>query len=232
MPSLEAPRSDADVRSGGQWALTLFAQLARSLSHRLRTPLSVISNDLTYFQSLLPPHECARGISRCREISAVLTELARLNGAPLLREPLEVARVYEELMGMERFASGSNCRALVGSVRVDLEKLKLSLDLLCDSLLLAGFFVSAEKDSICLEPSVMPGCFKLQMVLAVGQDGRIEADKGVEFGSLTEFLCVHHRLDSHLAVVTDLLLWSNECKFALTSSNSAIDVTVALDRLT
>jgi hypothetical protein len=53
-------------------SLTLVSAFARFLSHTLRTPLSIISNDLYYFKMLLPPEECDRALERCQEISEKL----------------------------------------------------------------------------------------------------------------------------------------------------------------
>lgn len=50
--------------------LELILSLLSVLSHKIRTPLSVISNDLTYFQSLLGAGECERGIAKCHNISS------------------------------------------------------------------------------------------------------------------------------------------------------------------
>ena len=52
--------------------LKVISCLCRSLSHRIRTPLSVISNDLSYFSTKLGDDECSRALNKCREISAIL----------------------------------------------------------------------------------------------------------------------------------------------------------------
>jgi hypothetical protein len=57
-------------------SLEILSALSHALSHQIRTPLSVISNDLFYLQSLVPEGECARALKRCQEISAVLQSVA------------------------------------------------------------------------------------------------------------------------------------------------------------
>jgi hypothetical protein len=53
-------------------ALETSINLLKLLSHRIRTPLTVISNDLAYFKTLLPnPQDCDRAISRCWQISDI-----------------------------------------------------------------------------------------------------------------------------------------------------------------
>jgi len=46
---------------------------AHALAHSLRTPLSVIANDLAYFKSTSKSDEFDRGIRRCRELSEQLS---------------------------------------------------------------------------------------------------------------------------------------------------------------
>jgi hypothetical protein len=78
-------------------ALMLVGALARGLSHRLRTPLSIISNDLSYLRTLVPSGECDRALTRCREIAEILREIsegARLEGA---RQAFTIGALLEEL---------------------------------------------------------------------------------------------------------------------------------------
>ncbi len=49
---------------------------ARVLSHKLRTPLSVIQNDLTYIQTLVAEGECRRSLYKCRQIVDLLREIS------------------------------------------------------------------------------------------------------------------------------------------------------------
>lgn len=49
-----------------------FTAFTRIIGHELRNPLSVIQNDLTYFQNLLPPGECRTSLSKCSFISELL----------------------------------------------------------------------------------------------------------------------------------------------------------------
>ena len=56
--------------------LKLLRAFTQSLAHRVRTPLSVISNDFSYFKSLIDPEECERGLRRVKEISTILDEVS------------------------------------------------------------------------------------------------------------------------------------------------------------
>lgn len=47
-------------------------QFIRAVNHSIRTPLSVVSNELFYFKSLLPAQEIERAEARCAEIAGIL----------------------------------------------------------------------------------------------------------------------------------------------------------------
>ncbi|RMG41302.1 MAG: hypothetical protein D6719_08805 [Candidatus Dadabacteria bacterium] len=53
-----------------------------SLAHNLRTPLSVISNELAYIQSVLKEHDCEAAIRKCKQISASLSAVTGLVDYP------------------------------------------------------------------------------------------------------------------------------------------------------
>lgn len=58
--------------SDRQGSIYLIRALVRALGHQIRTPLSVISNELAVYQRLLPNEEVGKLIERCRGISALL----------------------------------------------------------------------------------------------------------------------------------------------------------------
>lgn len=49
----------------------------RALSHKIRTPLAVIQNELTYIKTQLPAEECERAIEGCRRIKDVLSAVSK-----------------------------------------------------------------------------------------------------------------------------------------------------------
>jgi len=65
---------------------TLFCDLLGALSHSLRGPLSVISNDLNYLSRLSGPEEYSRSLDCCRNISDILREACSFGKHPLVFE--------------------------------------------------------------------------------------------------------------------------------------------------
>lgn len=57
-------------------SLRLLNALIRALAHQVRTPLSVISNELTVYKTLLPGENVGRLLERCRGISALLQKVS------------------------------------------------------------------------------------------------------------------------------------------------------------
>jgi len=56
----------------------LISALMRSLSHKIRTPLSVISNELQYFQANSQDEGYGRALKCCSQISDILSEVCRV----------------------------------------------------------------------------------------------------------------------------------------------------------
>lgn len=54
--------------------VTLLASFTGTLAHEIRSPLSVIQNELAYFEGVLAPIECARVKRSCERIAKLLSE--------------------------------------------------------------------------------------------------------------------------------------------------------------
>ena len=65
------------MKNSGEDLWAVVSLLQRSLGHAIRTPLSVISNELQYLSAQFGEEECSRALLKCGEISDIL---GRLNG--------------------------------------------------------------------------------------------------------------------------------------------------------
>lgn len=61
-------------------------RLFNVLVHKVRTPLSVVTNDLFYLGSLLPNENVARTSRRAHEVQELLHQVEAVVGAPLLQD--------------------------------------------------------------------------------------------------------------------------------------------------
>jgi signal transduction histidine kinase len=105
------------VARGESTAFALLTRLTEQLTHSLRTPLSVISNDLVFMATLVGDQECARAVSRCREIGARLSLLS-----DFAADPLDFRRVpLSSLLGQPAEES---------TVRTDERRLRRTLEVL------------------------------------------------------------------------------------------------------
>jgi hypothetical protein len=68
------------VKERRDGTLQIVQALVRALSHRIRTPLSVVSNELNVYRSLLPGEDVARLIARCQSISELLRSVTVPHG--------------------------------------------------------------------------------------------------------------------------------------------------------
>ena len=68
----------------------LLGATLRTLSHELRSPLSVVSNELQYLASRLPAEECARAQRRCQEVSDLLKQMCGMSSEPLCKSCVKI----------------------------------------------------------------------------------------------------------------------------------------------
>lgn len=85
----------------GVQAFHAVAGVFRALAHQLRTPLAVVSNDLFYFQTLLPENECERSQQRCRQISELVQSVCEPFASPLSLEKVLLTPLLRKVFSRE-----------------------------------------------------------------------------------------------------------------------------------
>lgn len=99
-------------------AYRFVSAMMRALAHTVRGDLSVVTNDLSYFSTLLPEGETDRSRTRCASVVANLSRLVLLQG------DLAISEVSEEemcrIVGVHEAPSD-----LSGSITVDTAKFSL-----------------------------------------------------------------------------------------------------------
>ena len=96
-------------------ASTVLSIFAQGLFHRLRTPLSVISNELTYLARQAGEENCALAVKHCAEISRILREI----DSTLRHKPGMKSTSLEELLSSVGVRSSS--KTARAAVNCDLE---------------------------------------------------------------------------------------------------------------
>jgi hypothetical protein len=91
----------AENATTGRNSLTLLTALMRSLGHRLRTPLSVISNELSCLSRIVPEGECSRAQRQCQEISTILKSTMSLAGKESPARNISGAELFSQLTCLE-----------------------------------------------------------------------------------------------------------------------------------
>lgn len=81
----------------------LLKTFARALGHQLRTPLSVISNDLSFLKASESTLECDRSINRCKELGSILKESTELFYSELSWKKIALISLWQELSESLKF---------------------------------------------------------------------------------------------------------------------------------
>lgn len=178
--------------------LELVLTLTRALSHKIRTPLSVISNDLNFFKTLIDPKECDRGLAKCRAIAQFFEPCERLQNQRGLSEDFSVADIVEESVGYRAAQYGEDF-TLRGNKLHFSQALKWMNELFpFDNIR----FIKASR-TINFSPR---------------SAGQIDADLDPGFTSLTEIYFSNASDDSILPVLIDSVMFTFGGEFKLTTA--------------
>jgi hypothetical protein len=186
--------------------------LIESLCHKIRTPLSVVSNDLKYFETTLGKEETSRSLRRIDEIKNTLKECAEFLN--IGNNPISAAELCQSLgIPSEDLADFNNLTLPHG------EKLKLAGQYL--KKLLSEFELTAASSSIFKVESLSDGLSIYALV-----------DKGVS-GETRELL-VFKELGmegSPLSALTYILLKESGAQISLSpEGESHAKITITLFR--
>ena len=170
---------------------------ARTLTHRLRTPLSVIQNDLTYFQSLLPEGECGRSLDKCAAISGILKEACPPEAIESHRERIDIVRLVIDALRHHASFSLAGDHTAPFEIPGNVELLSCGFEKLFSSLsriLSEGSLCTASisRDTQCR--------FVLELQCPLSTSIELDADTS---DSLTGFFCLTAGFDFHEAPVCD-----------------------------
>lgn len=94
---MAADRHDASSAPRLSSALALLSEYAHTLSHAIRTPLSVVVNELSYLHSQHPELELADALARAKEIAAVLSAATPPGNGTLRLEPQDVVLLVQSI---------------------------------------------------------------------------------------------------------------------------------------
>jgi len=198
--------------SSHQTPLTLLSAFVRALAHKVRTPLSVITNDLTYLRTLVPPEECERSLERSREIANLLRRLCDGCDADLDLRPLTLSAVLPP-----NLASLSEC-TVVG----DEQKLRLAFEFLNEVLFSLG------RGAIDAVGTVTPECTNLE-IRHVMDGARPELD-GRRFECFTALVNIALERDTPFPPLLDALLLAHGCAIEISVDGSKISIGLRFPR--
>lgn len=173
----------------------LLAAFGRALSHQVRTPLSVISNDLFYLQTLIAPEECQRSLERCKSISDILAAACQVSTRP---PSFEAVRLDVLLRDVFACLITEQC-----SINGDGERLRQAFSMLSELLALESN--PACNVSVCREN----GNTVVKLIAPMPPFDVEELQEPLQVNSFTEVFNICGRQDRLTPMYIDAILWEN-----------------------
>lgn len=187
-------------------SLDLLSAFLRALSHKIRTPLSVISNDLTYFQTLVPNEDFSRAIGKVQDISEILRSFSQPIGVTLKLQSLSGAAFSQFLQDNDvAFKSDSKFDSL--QIEVDPAGLVASIRLI-QSLVDEGQRTpTAQKNQLLWQPTQRDSLGVISTKAHIPLIEKYSLSNGpAEFSDLTTFFFRTLQIDTPTAPLIDLML--------------------------
>jgi len=169
-------------------SLDLMVQFIEALCHKIRTPLSVISNDLSFFEATLGKDEIARSKRRLDEIKVILKECAEVSN--LAEQSIRLSEVVAPFLSKEECPTPFEIRYLEWG-----EKAKLALSFLKRILSEAGL-LSSMHDAIrgvIAESDFAPSQLKINCLKEISKPSsglELLRDLGLSSSPLTPLICI------------------------------------------
>ena len=203
MDQVEQPNK-SDERLGDRChALLLLSSLFHTLSHKIRTPLSVISNELACVDPALA--EVSRSRRRCLEIVDILDSVP----AAALSSPS-----FEDVPFAELDIRTSTAQTIL--IRADRKLLPLAFQLfeaLCAELFRA-------KPAFATMIQIDPDSNNSSLLLRVAINHAPYRPASRRYRSLTDYLCNTLNLDVPTAPFIDAILWAHGVQIEIVASSS------------
>ncbi len=194
-------------------ALALLSAFVRAIAHKVRTPLSVITNDLSYLQTLVPPNECDRSLERSREIANLLRRLCEVGDAEVVLKPLLLGAVLPpNLAGLSEL-----------TVLGDESKLRLAFEFMNEVLFALGRGAMDVAGSVTQASSII----ELRHAMDVA---RPEID-GQSFETFTSLVNLALERDSPFPPLLDALLLAHGCGMQLRISGVQLVLRLSFPRV-
>jgi len=189
-------------------ALIALHALIGCMSHKIRTPLSVISNELNVVKLSGDTTDCDRAIERCKEIAAILKNLSAAISLSEEEEDFPVQELLPAWSGELESSSKIIIRGHRGQLTLAFNYLRQLL------LLIPG----ASDETVTCSSVKMDTQGNILMQLSAPAHPLFFDSKTEEKAtSLTEFFTHKLDIDSTAAPLADAMLWAHGCDIVITS---------------
>lgn len=213
-----------DRPAGDRRALEAIQTLMRGLAHRVRTPLSVVSNELTYLAKVYQTEECRRAMDRCQGISQIL------KSASLSLDPSVQVEEIPLPDFLRSCLPGSSISAQVAPaglcLQVNTVEVKEAFLRIKDVLTEAASDLPADWRVVLEQEN-----HRLLLQLELHTQAVPRATGDMTFSSFASFFCTACGLDLLSAPLVDALLWANQGEVEITyDGNCRVQIDFPLNR--
>ena len=195
----------------------MLSALIKTLTHKLRSPLSVICNDLNFLKDKLADAEIERPLRRAQEISDILKTLDKMRIAPTKPSMVSLDDFCREcLPGYVQAPSD-----LKAQIRLDCGLCKLAFEQLKA---LLEYLKLKTSCVLVVQGSKLSVNFKSSEALP----GALLALKGRHYSSLSQALILDLGLDLLQPPIIDSLFWAQACNMRL-SCEEGLNLEIEFD---
>ncbi|NMC62950.1 MAG: hypothetical protein GYA55_07250 [SAR324 cluster bacterium] len=197
------------------------------LNHKLRSPLSIIQNDLSFLETTLNNNECKRSLDKCSLISSILKEACPSSVDSKSISQIDLKTFLKSIFNAHPFISVKDKDNFPCFVSTYTELLKLA-------------FLQLASVLKRIMPENIPCIFEIERVdnheplvkLSIKAPLRSESEIEASFASsLTDFFCIKAGCDFIEIPLCDCIFWANGFKEELNLKKDAeLGIEIILSR--
>lgn len=179
--------------------LEILTAFTKALSHKIRTPLSVISNELHYLGTKVSKEEIERANSQCKKISDILSAASLIEGD----------------LSFERFNTSELLKSSTSNFELkgDKEKLLKVFHLLAQTL-----------GPIAEEKAFLEG---KEIVISYKPSGSNYVDTTISYDTLSALVLENLNIDSIAPPLFDTIILSHGWKISSKIASGKIEITIS-----
>lgn len=183
----------------------------KALSHKVRTPLSIVVNDLSYFKVLLPEGETTRSLDKCKAISKLLSDMHLMIDGEFKIVPTSLDELTLEIEKQTKCNLMLKIDSNELSVIVDVQKFVLALKATLTTFTSLFLAKNSDLNEADLQPSITISTNDGEIVVVLSYNKILTGlDRERSFTACSEVVFNELKSDNPFPVLIDIVLSSLE----------------------